>query len=157
VAYLKPVLRKMYSLTEQDGREHGFFVYENNGKIERTNIQTGMFHGISLRMKSIFGLGLFTEGVPLATFHSHPNEPFNFLFSQTDFKTLIDGNLEFAGVVYNSDNSPVVEVYSGKEYSSYGQLLSEIAHKYFQGQNTIPLVPAVEAMNSELRVCKLRL
>ena len=154
--YMTGELKQLYELTQESGREHGFFIYEDRGKIEHTPIQSGSVNNITLRMKSVFGLGILNSGIPIATVHSHPNKEFNYLFSDTDIKTMLSSGLEFAVVVFKSSNGPRCSVYSSSKYGNFKDLKRHTVDSYFAGIPDVSEIDLVEALNNELKLCEFK-
>lgn len=151
---LRGKLTNLYKTTANTGREHGFWVFERDGNIQTTKTQEGGINGIDVKMKSLFGMGILDTGRPIGTIHSHPKKKFNYLFSETDIKSMLNSNMEFAGIVYNKNGQGRCSIFTTSKHESYRQLEEETFQKRFGNASQIATIDMVEAMNHELKLCE---
>lgn len=154
--YMKPTLRELYDLTQKNDREYGLYIYEQDGDIHRTQIQTGRANSIGIKMKSVLGEGIINAGIPLATIHSHPTSDYDYLFSSTDFKTIINDGLEFAAIVFRDPQGPRCSVYSTDGYQSYRELEDSMLRSREGYGRGVAELDIVEEMNNKLRICEFK-
>lgn len=159
--HFSSVMSKMIDETEQDGREHGFYVYRKDGVVKRTNIQVG--GKTSILIKANFGsVPLLGPPVtPIATAHTHPYEDFDYLFSQADLNSMINSGIQFAFIGYRRNGIKHVEVFAPKGYTSYSELVQSVLNDLHLTSTNGKLtkeqyINFVKKANDELRLCKLQ-
>jgi len=104
--------------TNKTGDEHGFVLTRHDTKLYHTPLQSGADGSITLQY----------NGDPVATAHTHPREQYESLFSGLDIQSYINGPMQFAYLIYDTDHHTTVDIYQTDAYDTYSDLREDIPH-----------------------------
>lgn len=127
--------------SNRTGNEYGFTLIEDSdGKLKMTPLIEGERTSIALPISDD----------TIATFHTHPNEKYESLFSITDIKSMFESKVAFSVAIFDENGVVVADVFD-TEYESFGEAVKNIA------PNTTSKLELMKKLNEEIHVEKLEI
>lgn len=121
-------VKEMADLSIQDGMERGVTVFMRDGSLFIGETHRGDSHSIIIPSPTTKWFGLLRNGEDIGVIHTHPNEPFDSLFSLKDIKTFTNSDLLFSAAAFDEgeDGDILVDVFTNTRFDSFDELKEHI-------------------------------